>query len=623
MKRVFYLVTILPVLFFAVSISQASHIQVCGDVSGIWDVDTVNVLCDIRVPPNDTLVIDPGAIILFQAYYRFSVESGAVLRAVGSDSNFITFNERFAGNGWHGIHFANSSDSSRLEYCLIKHGSSFGEGDDFNGGGINILQSNLKISNCIIDSCNASNGGAIFSSNGSIPIITGCTIRYCTGGLGGGIFAFNSNPVIKNCYFRQNTGGGGGAINLTNSLSTVDSNYFIANTGTGGGGGIKCEFGSNALIRYNTFDSNSSWSVGGGIFCATNSNATIRENTATHNSPDGIYAQDCNPIIRINQISGNGGPGINFVNYSGRIADNVIENNAYGVAGAGGTPSIIKNSIRGNSNTFDGGGLRLVDCNPKIKLNVITNNSAINGGGIYLERATADSIYGNTITENTAAQYGGAIYCNSSNPTIQNSILYGNIAQGMSQIHPVNGSSPIVRYCDVQGGWFGEGNIDLAPLFRNPGNNDFHLQSASNPNCGGPTDSPCIDTGNPAIADDSLSCNAGLGTSRSDMGAYGSGAIVTGIIDQVSTPENYFLLNVFPNPFNARTTIRFSLPDAAQVEIDIYDILGRKISAAFSGSLPAGEHGLVWDAGNNPSAVYFYRLIASGRALSGKMTLLK
>jgi hypothetical protein len=623
MKRVFYLVTLLSVMISMASISEASHIEVCGDVSGVWDVDTVNVLCDIRVPPDDTLIINPGTIVLFQAYYRFTVASGAVLRAVGSESSFVTFNERFAGNGWHGIHFANCSDSSRLEYCIIKQCSSFGEGDDFNGGAINILQSNPTISNCIFDSCDASNGGAIYTYNGSLPIITNCTIRYCSGGLGGGIFAFNSSPVILKCYFRQNNGGGGGAINLTNSIATVDSNIFVANISWQGGGGIRCEFGSNALIRFNTLDSNSSGWAGGGICCASNSNATIRENTITHNSSDGINAQDCNPIIRLNHISGNGGAGVSFTNYSGRIIDNSLESNEYGVFGTGGTPSIIRNSIRGNSNSADGGGMHLADCNPKIKLNVITLNNANNGGGIYLERANADSIFGNTLTENIASQYGGAIYCNSSSPTVQNCILYGNIAQGMSQIHPVNGSSPVVRFCDVQGGWFGEGNIDQPPLFRSPGNNDYHLQSASNPDCGGPSDSPCIDSGNPAVADDTLACDAGLGSQRSDMGAYGGGAIPTGIIDQVSEPEDYFLLNVYPNPFNAQATVQFTLHEAAETSINIYDILGGKVSTLASEILPAGKHSIRWHAESIPSGVYFCRINANNRWVSEKVLFLK
>lgn len=128
MKRAAQLLTLLLILSFSISVSQASHVEVCGNVSGTWDADTVNVLCDITIPPNATLAINDGTVILFQAYFRFSVSSGAVLRAMGRDSSLIMFNERFAGNGWHGIHFVNCSDSSRLDYCMLKHDNSYGEG---------------------------------------------------------------------------------------------------------------------------------------------------------------------------------------------------------------------------------------------------------------------------------------------------------------------------------------------------------------------------------------------------------------------------------------------------------------------------------------------------------------
>jgi len=64
------------------------------------------------------------------------------------------------------------------------------------------------------------------------------------------------------------------------------------------------------------------------------------------------------------------------------------------------------------------------------------------------------------------------------------------------------------------------GNIDVDPLFRDPANGDFHLMSTA---CGDPYDSPCIDAGDPSITDDFLDCMYGLGTSISDMGAYGGG----------------------------------------------------------------------------------------------------
>jgi hypothetical protein len=87
------------------------------------------------------------------------------------------------------------------------------------------------------------------------------------------------------------------------------------------------------------------------------------------------------------------------------------------------------------------------------------------------------------------------MYCyDSSSPTLTNCILWANTAQQIS----VYSGSPVVTYCDVQGGWSGTGNIDGDPLFRDPdgldndpntfGDNDYRLSYGS----------PCIDAGDNA-----------------------------------------------------------------------------------------------------------------------------
>lgn len=83
------------------------------------------------------------------------------------------------------------------------------------------------------------------------------------------------------------------------------------------------------------------------------------------------------------------------------------------------------------------------------------------------------------------------------------------------------------------------------------------------------------------------------------------------------------LLANYPNPFSGQTTIPLSLPEEAEIEISIHDILGRRVDRIFSGSLPAGVHRLPYDAGHLASGIYFYRLRYSGGSLSRRMTLLR
>ena len=73
-------------------------------------------------------------------------------------------------------------------------------------------------------------------------------------------------------------------------------------------------------------------------------------------------------------------------------------------------------------------------------------------------------------------------------------------------------------------------------------------------------------------------------------------------------PSNYALEASYPNPFNPSTTIRFDLPEQAQVRLVVFDVLGRQISVLLGGTYEAGTHEVVFDASDLPSGMYLYRL---------------
>jgi hypothetical protein len=97
----------------------------------------------------------------------------------------------------------------------------------------------------------------------------------------------------------------------------------------------------------------------------------------------------------------------------------------------------------------------------------------------------------------------------------------------------------------------------------------------------------------------------------------------TGIGENASLPGEFSLAQNHPNPFNISTRIRYSLPEASKVTIEIYNILGRKIEKLILGIQPAGWHSAVWNAENQPSGVYFYRINAGEYAESKNCLLLK
>ena len=89
-------------------------------------------------------------------------------------------------------------------------------------------------------------------------------------------------------------------------------------------------------------------------------------------------------------------------------------------------------------------------------------------------------------------------------------------------------------------------------------------------------------------------------------------------------PKEFGLSQNYPNPFNPSTTIKFALPKAANVSIDVFNILGRRVASLVNQRKNAGNHTTQFQASNLSSGVYFYTLRIDGKVLkSQKMLLIK
>ena len=98
--------------------------------------------------------------------------------------------------------------------------------------------------------------------------------------------------------------------------------------------------------------------------------------------------------------------------------------------------------------------------------------------------------------------------------------------------------------------------------------------------------------------------------------------------DPSDLPESPLLLNVYPNPFNPTTTIRFDLLEQSNVELTVFDIQGRKVMTLYDMEKPRGSHKVRWsgrDQMGNPvsTGVYFVRLEAGEFSLTTKMVYLR
>jgi len=88
-------------------------------------------------------------------------------------------------------------------------------------------------------------------------------------------------------------------------------------------------------------------------------------------------------------------------------------------------------------------------------------------------------------------------------------------------------------------------------------------------------------------------------------------------------PSGYVLEQNYPNPFNPSTTIRYAIPQSAQVSLKVYDVLGREVATLVNARQSAGVYVANFDATALPSGMYFYRLQAGSFSETRKMMLIK
>jgi hypothetical protein len=250
-----------------------------------------------------------------------------------------------------------------------------------------------------------------------------------------------------------------------------------------------------------------------------------RETTIIYGNQENIVVRFVTGEDSTALISGftitNGSRGIACVNNSNpRIENNVITGNAYG----------------GTANSgAKGAGIYVYASSPRIYNNVISNNSVFAnenygslGGGLYIYYSDLSLCDNNSIVNNYSDTRGGGVYLHGpSSVSGVNNIVWGNDAPNGSQIYQENEATSYLSYGDIEGGWEGEGNIDLDPHFCAAFFGDYHLAEGS----------PCI----------------GSGLDSANMGALGVGCEFA----QFPEPEIMSVTDV-PEDQGGRVYVEFS-----------------------------------------------------------------
>jgi len=396
-----------------------------------------------------------------------------------------------------------------------------------NGTDANAVLDGFTVSGGNANRVHHSEGGGMYNWDSS-PTITNCTFRGNGATYGGGMSNYNnSNPTLTNCTFIGNSAGGGGGMYNRESSPTLSNCTFTGNTAGTGGGMYNWE--SNPTLSGCSFIGN--WGgFGGGIYSYLSSpiiaNCTISENIAAANV-------------------GLGGGGLAYFRGSPTITNCVISGNRsswYGggvcyFIGTGGVPSggisITGCIITGNKAKQDGGGIYCSSYITKIANCTVAGNAAKWGGGMW-NGSRQSTLTNCTFTRNSAEESGGAI-CNSDPTlTLTNCILWADTPEEIGYFF-VSVTS-VLTYCDVQGGWSGEGNIDTDPFFAETGywadandpnivvepndpnavwiDGDYHLLAGS----------PCIDAADPNYVaepnETDLDGKPRVIGAQIDMGAY-------------------------------------------------------------------------------------------------------
>jgi hypothetical protein len=348
------------------------------------------------------------------------------------------------------------------------------------------------------------------------------------------------------------------------------------------------------------------------------------------------------------QYTWRGGGGVFTFMSSPTIKNNLIMNNdvtnTSGVNGAqgggtlsyGGNPQILNNAIMLNEARY-GAGIVIDYSGGMIKNNIIYGNTGgqdYGGGGFWsIGNGTAPVIIENNhIVENsvtgsgTYGGRGGAMFVWMGTVTACNNIIWGNTQSQGGPIAQVDGGTALVTYSDVEGGFPGEGNIDLNPAFEDT---NFYLSG----------NSTCIDAGNAdPIYNDPEDPNTpgfahwpSMGGLRNDMGAYGGSCrdifppfYLTGISGgNTMPPQHFWLEQNYPNPFNPVTTIRYSLQFTMPLKLAVYDVSGREVATLVDEIKSPGSHRINFDATGLNSGIYFYKLNNGKNALIRKMIILR
>jgi len=584
-------------------------------------------------------------------YCDISGSGASALDCFGSSPRVKNCWLRGNSGGSGGGVYCNSTSSPLVENCYIEDNTAF------MGGGVYSNSETAEFVNCYIVDNFASNYGGGITTTGNGTSFTGCYINYntvsnsYTTGYGGGLYCTGSTPFFEDCSFFHNQAGGempgvGGGIFTTYSDITIYNCKFRENLSgeeINGDGGALYFLESNALVTYTLISGNTAQSMGGGVFLeysdVTLTNCSLSRNSGSL-SGGGIYIGADSQIDLRNTIveSSYGVGGVYF--YQVPAVYNISYNDFFGNQGGDfhgqippGLGTLVMTNFNGDScDQYYNIYMDPLFVEPGMGNFNLTENSPCIDAGDPASPIDPDG----TIADMGAYYFNQGIAALVSLDLtylpLQNPVTF-IIVVGNAGLPPLeldiwtmaalpSGSiiGPLMMAQDII--LPGAATIErvrqqLVPAHAPAGTYTYYGYAGVYPNVIIAADSFEFDMLNPESDNDNLSdwsCGGELFGDETTMDSPSFDL----------SPLTFDLLPPSPNPFNSSTTITFTLTEAAEIKLAVFDVLGREIAVLRAGDWGLGKHTVVWEAEGVGSGVYFVRLMVEGKwSMVEKVALMK
>ena len=550
-----------------------------------------------------------------------------------------------ASNGGGGV-YVETGGSATITGAMIT--GNMATGASGSGGGLLVApDASASVTGTTFMSNEANRAGAGIEVAGGTLMLTGSTVSQnvipeatAMPGNGGGLHAGGGSVTVSGGTFSENeaTEGGGLWSNGTLVIQPDDSmtgTSIMANVGRGddasnGGGGVYAESGAMITITGAAFTGNMATGTsgsGGGLLVADGSTVTVMGGSISDNEANragaGIEVADDPATEAATALT------LTQVTVDGNAIDTPMPGNGGGLhIGGAGTVDVVQSTFSGNT-AREGAGLWAAGASTLDLTNsTVSGNAATeDGGGVYDNGGASTamiSLESTTVALNTAGGNGGGLLSKSTDGasfTVANSALAGNMATA-------SGADCF--------GMFTSGDYNLVQMtadctFTGPTGNNV---TGADPmfgalaDNGGPTfthapmmGSPVIDAGMSASDVDQRDFARTDGAD--DIGAVERGAEAVSNEGGPDASNRVALLPARPNPTSGRTTLAFTVPEAAAIRVELYNVLGQRVQTVFDGMSTGGEQTVAFDASRLAAGVYVVRVESAGEQATQRLTVVR